>query len=141
MSAEFFEVATPDCVADDFDGEIVAINMKNGIYYCVRELGAAIWRDLVEGHSLTSVIEGAKKLDAALEEPMRALVGKLVGEGLLRERASTCAATSPLSLPTAWEAGGRSLDIENYEDMQDLVLADPIHDVDAEQGWPIRKPV
>jgi hypothetical protein len=140
VSAEFFEAATPDCVADDFDGEIVAINMKSGIYYCVRELGAAIWRDLIAGHALTSIVESAKNLDVALDEPIRQLVIQLVREGLLRERAYAPAAIGALSFPSAWQAGGRSLEIENYDDMQDLVMADPIHDVDSEQGWPVRKP-
>lgn len=140
MPPEFYEIATPDCVADDFDGEIVAINMKNGVYYCVRELGAALWRDLIAGNSLATIVTESSKLDPALEEPIHDLMGKLIGEGLLRERSEIPDAQTGLSFMAAWQAGERSLDIENYEDMQDLVMADPIHDVDAEQGWPVRKP-
>jgi len=30
--------------------------------------------------------------------------------------------------------------LETYEDMKDLILADPIHDADAQAGWPVMPP-
>ena len=30
--------------------------------------------------------------------------------------------------------------LNKYSDMQDLLLLDPIHDVDEEAGWPTNKP-
>jgi hypothetical protein len=32
--------------------------------------------------------------------------------------------------------GAREIVFEIYEDMQDLILSDPIHDVDETIGWP-----
>jgi hypothetical protein len=39
------EVATPDCIADDFDGEVVVLNIASGIYFSLRDLAGAVWRD------------------------------------------------------------------------------------------------
>jgi hypothetical protein len=33
-------------------------------------------------------------------------------------------------------AGETNLSIESFEDMQDLILSDPIHHADDQQGWP-----
>ena len=32
---------------------------------------------------------------------------------------------------------GFALTVDAFDEVQDLILADPIHDVDVEQGWPI----
>ena len=45
------EVSTPDCVANDFDGEIVALNLSSGVYWSLRDLAAALWRDVTAGHN------------------------------------------------------------------------------------------
>jgi len=45
------EIAAPGCAAQEFDGEVVALNLSNGIYCSFRDLGAALWCDLAAGHS------------------------------------------------------------------------------------------
>ena len=34
---------------------------------------------------------------------------------------------------------GFLLEVSEYAEAQDLILADPIHDVDVDMGWPIMK--
>ena len=34
---------------------------------------------------------------------------------------------------------GFALTVDEFAEVQDLLLADPVHDVDVEQGWPIMK--
>ena len=36
------EVAKPDCVADDFGGEVVVLNLVSGVYFSLRHLAAAV---------------------------------------------------------------------------------------------------
>ena len=38
--------------------------------------------------------------------------------------------------PKAMEEGF-TLNLDEFAEVQDLILADPIHDVDVEQGWPV----
>ena len=34
---------------------------------------------------------------------------------------------------------GFTLVLDEFSEVQDLILADPVHDVDVEKGWPVFK--
>src|ERR1035438_9324549 len=51
VTSDRFELASPRCVAEDFGGEIVAINLDNGRYYSLRGFAFAVWHDLLAGHT------------------------------------------------------------------------------------------
>lgn len=55
-------------------------------------------------------------------------------------RAAIPAATEVVP-PIDWNsfATGDEPEIEVFDDLAQLILADPIHDVDAEAGWPMRR--
>ena len=36
-------------------------------------------------------------------------------------------------------AEGFDLTLDEFSEVQDLLLADPVHDVDVEEGWPVLK--
>ena len=59
---------------------------------------------------------------------------ELINEQLVVDRASSNAA---LGIATAAKEYKRS-ELNRYADMQDLLLLDPIHDVD-EDGWELRE--
>jgi hypothetical protein len=130
------ETAGPDIVAEDFGGEIVVLNLANGRYFSLPGLSADIWRDLAEGCTPGSLVESAMTVGVAMAEAVESIAAALVAEGLLRPRETP--ATSPL--PKARFAGVETLPVmESYDDMADLILSDPIHDVDENVGWPVKK--
>ena len=63
------------------------------------------------------------------------LVQSLVSEGLLVQGAP--AAPGPPPPPVAEPAPWLPLALETFTDMQDLILLDPVHEVQPEQGWPV----
>ena len=68
--------------------------------------------------------------------------GRLLDAGVLRARDGTAPAPAaaddaPADAPAAKEPF-RAPQIRAYTDMQDLLMIDPIHDVD-ETGWPVRR--
>ncbi len=67
-----------------------------------------------------------------------AYVVALQGEGLVVETDTPRAGgpTTAVAWPDAYEAP----QVKKYDDMADLLLVDPIHDVAAESGWPDRRP-
>lgn len=138
MSVHQFELAVPQCVADEFDGEVVILHMATGVYYCLQGLGAAFWRDVIAGHPLADLIKHVAAIDTALEEAAITLGQGLIGAGLLRPTTANLPETPPTVL-SAYAAGERHLGLDSYDDMRDLVLSDPIHDVDEEMGWPVLK--
>lgn len=129
------EVAAPQCVAQEFEGEVIALNLNSGTYYSLRDLGAVLWRDLAAGHSVESL---AVALAGALggAQPVVDLATNLQAQGLLRPAANGAApAETPLTA-AALANGTASLTFEAYEDMQSLFQLDPVHEVDETRGWP-----
>jgi len=131
-----FEAAGPDVVAEDFGGEIVVLNLANGRYFSLPGLSADIWRDLAAGCTPGSLVELATPAGEAMVTAVESVAGTLLDEGLLRAR------ETPVSgvVPSTGFSGVTSLPVvESYDDMADLILADPIHDVDENVGWPVKK--
>ncbi len=134
-----FEIAAPEVLAEDFGGEIVAINMENGRYYSLRGLAYAIWGDLVAGHGAADIRDAITAVDYSLGVASAAFIQRLSEEGLVRIRDASAAPTAPLASASAAHAGMAAPQVETFDDMADLIKADPIHDVDEEFGWPVRK--
>jgi len=131
-----FEAAGPDIVAEDFGGEIVVLNLANGRYFSLPGLSADIWRDLAAGCTPGSLIELAAPAGDDIANGVAALAAGLLAEGLLRPRPTT----TPGVAPKAHFGGVTSPPVmESYDDMADLILADPIHDVEESIGWPVKK--
>jgi hypothetical protein len=64
-----------------------------------------------------------------------AFLAQLREHGLVLETA-TAAGAPAQDLLARLAAGGEPPLIEPYEDLADLILADPIHEVEAAAGWP-----
>jgi hypothetical protein len=139
----YFNIKKPDVVHETIDGETVIVNLENGVYYSLRNSGVDIWNLIEAGanfEELTAEI-GKRYLGAPAEiqKAIRELLITLQKEGLLQ--VSSTRRTESL-IPPAPMAAARHKKIkfenpilEKYSDMQELLLLDPIHEVD-EDGWP-----
>lgn len=128
------EIARPQCAAEVLDGEVVALNVSSGIYVSIRGLGAALWADLAAGHPVETLADCARAHGADAQ----AVVGfaeRLTEHGLMRLSTNQASAAEPTS-GDVLRGGHREIIYEVFDDMQDLILSDPIHDVDESKGWP-----
>lgn len=123
---ERFEVNRPDVVDESVDGEVLIVHLGTGTYYSSRGAGDAAWQLFASGRTPA---ESAGPLGQS-EPAMQAFLAELIAEGLLRPRDSDVDAAPEL------QAVPGPLVLEKYTDMQELLLLDPIHDVDDEAGWP-----
>lgn len=130
------EVSIPDCVANDFDGEIVALNLSSGVYWSLRDLAAALWRDVTAGHNPAAICDRLAQINPNLAQESRLVVENLVAAGLLRGSSGSPVAPGPSETVARAEGGETALSVESYEDMKDLILADPVHDTEEHLGWP-----
>jgi hypothetical protein len=130
------EVAKPDCVADNFDDEVVVLNLVSGVYFSLRDLAAAVWRDLVAGHSVDSLISGMSRVDEGIAAATAALIDQFEQTGLLRQASPRRPESDEPESVALVRTGEARLTIESFEDMKDLILSDPIHDADEKMGWP-----
>lgn len=123
---------------DMAEGQAIIINFTTGIYYGTSSLGSAVLDALLAGAEETDVLTAVQSLPgcpADMEEQLKAFTAKLLElEILVRSEAG---AGCPVTLDTAALEDGFVLSVDEFNEVQDLLLADPIHDVDVEAGWPI----
>jgi hypothetical protein len=125
-----------DCVADDFGGEVVVLNLVSGVYFSLRDLAAAVWRDLAAGHPPELLVDGINRVDERIAEATATLIDDFERAGLMRRGSPRpVEMTAPESIAVL-RAGEARLTFECFEDMKDLILSDPIHDSDDQMGWP-----
>jgi hypothetical protein len=140
MSGQAYEVAKPHVIHETVEGEVIVINLDSGNYYSLRGPGAVIWQSLSETRSVDSTIRRLRsRFDVQprdAEEAVHRLIDQLLKEGLVS--AASEPTSSDQKLPP--EAGTRlpweEPSLETFDDMQDLILLDPVHEVDDTQGWP-----
>jgi hypothetical protein len=131
------EIAAPHCVAQEFEGEVIALNLASGTYYSLRDLGAALWRDLAAGHSVESLAALAAGALGGGTRPVMDFAARMTEEGLMRPAASAATPSASPQLVVALAGGtAPALTVEVFLDMQTLFLLDPVHEVDETRGWP-----
>jgi hypothetical protein len=148
MNNQRFRVNTPTVTHEIIDGEAVIINLDSGNYYSLVETGSLIWTLLEKGASdsevqnlLQQTYQGsATDIDRSVQE----LLTQLQQENLILP-VDAAPAVDPSELKQVLPStNGHEKQpfnpplLNKYSDMQELLLLDPIHDVD-DAGWP--KPV
>jgi hypothetical protein len=122
-------------VSETIDGEVVAIDLESGRYYSLEGLAARAWEAILAGQDIDAVVDAvAAEAGVGADEAradVSAFLAELEAEGLLLGGNGDG--------PRAPGPGHVSLVLHRYTDMQDLIVLDPIHDVD-ETGWPNRRP-
>ena len=136
-----YRVASPRVMYETIEGDVIVIDLSTGSYYSLRSSGAEIWHALERGLREDEIAGAvAARYDGAPAE-ITAAVSKLLDElreeGLIESNGAGDALPAPL--PPLQDAGPRERFeapvLEKHTDMQDLILLDPVHEVDA-RGWP-----
>jgi hypothetical protein len=137
-----FRVTEPNVVFETFDEEIVAVNLDTGNYYSISRSGPKIWMDIVDGFGEDDIVDRARSRHngerEAITSEVTSFLNRLIAEGLIVENSNSSPRTAAATKPVADKTPFESPRIENYSDMQDLLMLDPIHDVDP-AGWPVAK--
>jgi hypothetical protein len=143
-----YRINTPTVVHETIDGETIILNLDNGNYYSLDGVGADIWGLIESGVTVSHIVESigdsyqgaCMNIEGAINE----LVSELLKEKLIVPDKSNGSGKSGGSYTQAKTvSGGQGSDFQapllnKYSDMQDLLLLDPIHEVD-EGGWPTAK--
>ena len=144
-----FRINAPTVIHETFDDEVVIIDFDTGSYYSLDGVGVAVWGIIGSGAALEEIIRilasryGVTR--EAIENPVAQLVAELQRENLIvadeaTTRTSTSGPAMQLDLAPGVETPSfEALTLHKYTDMQELLLLDPIHDVD-EAGWPNPRP-
>lgn len=120
-------------VCEEMDGELLAIDDLTGTYVSVSGSGTWLWAMLAQGADAASLKQA---LPPAVHADVDQFIAAVEEAGLMVD-ADTAAAPEPdtaepdTAAPDPWVAPG----FERFDDLQDLLLLDPIHEV-ADAGWP-----
>ena len=140
-SPQRFCLNEPTVIQEIIDGEAIIADLGQGFYYSLDSTGSQVWNAVVSSCTIDSIIDACvanyagdreeissgiyRLLDRLQEEQ---LIVPLDGEG---NGGNT-------ELTEGFAASGEAFTapvLSKYTDMEQLLLLDPIHDVD-ETGWP-----
>jgi len=133
-----YEVRRDDVLHERLDGETIIVNMRTGRYLSLQGVAADIWfliSNRVPRHRWLAL------LAEVYQQPDDADIDKFT-ELCLEKELIREAPEHPLNefvWPTDVPRLPWSLQPpEEFDDLADLILIDPVHDVDAD-GWPIKR--
>lgn len=126
-------------ISETIDGETVVINLASGFYYSLQGSAVDIWSGILQGAARDEIVSAlVEHYDAPLDivtDAVDRIVAQLEAEALI--------------VASTGDEGGSKTDlrlegertpfvspsIERFSDMQDIIVLDPVHEVD-ERGWP-----
>lgn len=122
---------------DMAEGQAIVINFTTGMYYGTSSLGSAVLDSLLAGADIESICNAIQTLPGCPDDiraQLSAFVDQLLEKEILVPAESTGAVCT---IEVSSLSDGFKLTVDEFAEVQDLILADPVHDVDVEQGWPI----
>jgi hypothetical protein len=143
-----FKINTPRVVHETIAGETIIIDFDNGAYFSADGVGAVIWGQIAQNVSVNDIVRALTQRYAGdhseIEVEVERFLGELQRESLIAPldyapsapRAAPAMPNPDLTSRPTFQAPS----LLKYTDMQDLLLLDPIHEVD-ESGWPLKKDI
>jgi len=137
-----YRVDSAKVVREHFADETILINMDTCVYYSLNEAAREAFKLLEAGLDVESTADALVRdfeIDvASVPDSVRGLLDELIGEGLMEPANGIVASPPPMAQLGAARKPLAAPEIARYTDMQELLLLDPIHDVDA-TGWPVAR--
>src|SRR5262245_56702517 len=133
-------INTPQVIFEEINGDVIAIHFDTGTYYNLTGTAGWVWQCLSIqascGQIVHALVQRSEESFETVNGEISAFIRELLQESLIVE--SDTPAESPASLPPA-PGIYASPRLNRFDDMQQLLLVDPIHEVGTE-GWPHLKP-
>lgn len=140
-----YRINAANVVSEIIDGEAIMMHQISGDYFSADGLGCEIWRWIGEGRSRQQMLDllsgRTTQPPAELSRSLDSFIADLLAHTLIVE-AEEGDGTDPEAPPETPANGTVAFSapvLHVYTDMRDLLLLDPIHDVEAQGGWPVPK--
>lgn len=136
-----YRVNSPHVISETVGGETIIVNLASGHYFSLQETAVDVWEGIERGQAAeTIVLELEQRYEAGegeIEAAVRKLLDDFVAAELLVVEGNGAGAAPTVAAPQ--EAGARppfvAPSFSTFTDMQDIILLDPVHEVDT-RGWP-----
>jgi hypothetical protein len=134
-------VNSPQVISETVGGETIIVNLATGHYFNLQGTAVDVWDGIARGDSRDAIVAflaaSYAAADGEIEEAVGSLLDDLTAAELVTPEAENGAASVAIERPP----GGQQLPpfipptFTTFTDMQDIILLDPVHEVDP-RGWP-----
>ena len=140
MNGSSIWTVQPEWVMSEIlDGEAVIVDLRTGRYHAAQGVAATAWSVLGSGADLDTIVSEVARVHAPVpadvKARMSAFVDQLLAAELIVEVAGSAASVSFASATGGAPSPWNDPVLESHNDLEDLLLLDPVHDVGAD-GWP-----
>jgi hypothetical protein len=136
--------------ADILDNEVVIVNLSTGHYFSTDGVGCEVWQLLSAGTPIGEVVSTLRGRytgggDEAIEPYVHDIVRRVLEKGLMviddgsEPSTEAAPAASDILEPAAEGQSFVPSMFLGFDDMESLLLLDPVHEVD-DKGWPHAAP-
>lgn len=125
---------------DMAEGQAVVINFVSGSYFGTGNLGSEVLNRILKGFAPQKILAALKAMPECpvdIEDILQKFVDELIAKNIIVEGDTVEGGDEPFAEGLA--EGGFVLNVVEYNEVQELILADPIHEVEEEEGWPVMK--
>lgn len=131
----YYRVNIPNIASETVNQETVIINFNTGLYYHTNNTGSVIWQLLEIGNSINRIVENMilryPDDSAGMSDEVSSFISIL-------ERESLIVTVQDVSIAASCEISGEKVDygqfsppvLNIYTDMAELLLLDPVHEVE-----------
>lgn len=133
---------SPEIAVEAFEDGTVMINFLTGRYFSLNPLGDLIWSSLGEGATAAEIGAGIRSYGLVRTpdaDELQAQIGDFLDvlreHRLVAERLGERPAFAAPAAPDLTEYIPPGLQV--FDDLADLILLDPVHDVNEQFGWPV----
>jgi hypothetical protein len=129
----------PTTVHENFGEETVILNLGTGSYYSTEAAGGVIWSLALEGASEVGISARIKRVFSGdgdeISREVTRFLDRLLEEQLIGEKPAAKVETDIFSEDAMPDKVFSIPPLQKFTDMEEMLLLDPIHEVD-EHGWP-----
>lgn len=136
-----YQIDRSAAASEIIDGEAIMMHHQSGDYFSTDGIGALVWQWIGEMKSREQIVQileaGFPHASTGIAAAVDAFLADALKHGLIREAAPG----DPLpiaSLQQRPDLGGEFVPpmLHVYSDMREVLLLDPIHEVEDGSGWP-----
>lgn len=135
-----YKINANEVIHQEFSDELVIVHLGTGSYFSLSDSAALLWQELASKNltatDLAHCLSSRYDVDdgTALQDGSQFL-DHLEREGLVFQAERSGAEVMSIE-PMAVRHRYAPPTLSTYNDLQELFLLDPVHDVDPDQGWP-----
>lgn len=135
-----YRVHSPNVISETVGGETIIVNLASGHYFNLQGTAVDVWQGLERGESVEDIVLELERRYEAAHGEIEAAVNKLLDDVVAAELVVDDGdGAGEARRPRPQEVGERvpfvPPSFARFTDMQDIILLDPVHEVDA-RGWP-----